>query len=267
MGDGMILESCWCYPPDFVLAAMNLHSIFGPQLIRKRYHLLNYLVRTRRYRRYLEIGVRDPSSNFCKIRVAHKEGVDPAPQAPIAHVMTSDDFFANLAKATEKRRFDLVFIDGLHMAEQVEKDVVNALAHLDDGGALVLHDCNPPSEDAQTEDFGDRPVWVGTVWKAWAKLRATRPDLRMRVLDIDLGCGVIERGAQQCLRDHPRQRRPATVLADCTALFAQWGGIIEAETLEPHFLEPLLPGQYAETAFDAGLGDSARSQRLHKCCT
>jgi hypothetical protein len=178
---------------------MILLSLFGAQLIRKRYHLLNYLVRTRGYQRYLEIGVRNPRFNFAKIKAVHKESVDPTPRGTATHVATSDEFFAGLAQAPERRRFDLVFIDGLHLAEQVERDVVNSLEHLDDGGALVLHDCNPPSEDAQTEEFGDKPVWTGTVWKAWVKLRATRPDLRMRVIDIDLGCGIIERGAQTCL--------------------------------------------------------------------
>jgi hypothetical protein len=176
---------------------MPLLSLFGPQLIRKRYHLINYLIRTRGYRRYLEIGVRDPRRNFRKIRVAQKEGVDPAPRLPIDHVMTSDAFFAQLG-GDGKPVFDLVFIDGLHIADQVERDVLNALANLKPGGALLLHDCNPPSEDAQTEEFGDKPVWTGTVWKAWVKLRATRPDLNMRVIDIDLGCGLIERGKQDC---------------------------------------------------------------------
>ena len=166
---------------------------------RKRYDLLNYLVRTHRYTSYLEIGVRDPSDNFNRIQVDNKEAVDPAPRGPIAHVMTSDDFFAMLDAGRPAARFDLVFIDGLHLAAQVERDVENSLRYLSEGGTLVLHDCNPPNEQAQTEDFdGTQKVWTGTVWKAWAKLRATRGDLSMCVVDIDLGCGVIQRGSQSC---------------------------------------------------------------------
>jgi hypothetical protein len=46
-------------------------------------------------------------------------------------------------------------------------------------------------------------IWNGTVWKAWAKLRGTRPDLFMCVVDIDEGCGVIRRGRQTCYAPWP----------------------------------------------------------------
>ena len=39
--------------------------------------------------------------------------------------------------------------------------------------------------------------WNGTVWKAFAILRMTRSDLNMYVVDINQGCGVIERGHQK----------------------------------------------------------------------
>jgi hypothetical protein len=175
---------------------MPLLPRLGLHLLRKRYHLLNYLVQTRGYTRYLEIGVRDPQDNFDRVIVPHKEAVDPAPRRPIAHVMTSDAFFAGLP--SDHPPYDLIFIDGLHLADQVERDVNNSLAHLSPNGALLLHDCNPPDADAQREDYDGTRVWTGTVWKAWVKLRATRPDLRMRVLNMDFGCGLIERGAQDC---------------------------------------------------------------------
>jgi SAM-dependent methyltransferase len=167
--------------------------------LRKRYHLLNYLVRSRGYTRYLEIGVRNPRITFNRIRVARKEAVDPAPLAPLGHVMRSDDFFSMMDANGRAAEFDLVFIDGLHLADQVERDVENSLRYLSPGGTIVLHDCNPPNEEAQAEFFdGTQKVWTGTVWKAWAKLRATRADLSMCVVDIDLGCGVVQRGSQTC---------------------------------------------------------------------
>lgn len=178
----------------------SLKRIWHSLTLRKRYHLLNYLARKNGYARYLEVGVRNPKHNFNRIRVAVKEAVDPAPLAPIAHKMKSDEFFAKLDATAPTARYDMVFIDGLHIADQVERDVINSLRYLNPGGVLVLHDCNPPDEEAQTEHFdGTAKVWVGTVWKAWAKLRATRPDLQMCVVDIDLGCGVIRPGKQVCV--------------------------------------------------------------------
>jgi hypothetical protein len=165
--------------------------------IRSRTDLLNYLVAKHGYRRYLEIGVRDPRENFELVTAPDKCAVDPAARRPVSHPITSDEFFARWRADGDRSPFDLVFIDGLHLADQVERDVLNSLDALADGGALVLHDCNPLTEDAQTEDFDGVKHWNGTVWKAWVKLRATRSDLSMCVVNMDEGCGVIRRGAQQ----------------------------------------------------------------------
>lgn len=165
--------------------------------VRDRTDLLNLLIERRGYRRYLEIGVRDRRHNFDKIDAPEKHGVDPAPRRPVTHHVTSDDFFAQ--RAPTERPYDLIFIDGLHLAEQVERDVDNSLRALSPGGAVVLHDCNPLTADAQTEDYDGKKHWNGTVWKAWVKLRATRPDLAMQVIDIDEGCGIIEPGQQQTI--------------------------------------------------------------------
>jgi hypothetical protein len=108
--------------------------------------------------------------------------------------MTSDEFFAQ--RKPSDPGYDLVFIDGLHLAAQVELDIEHSLAGLNPGGTIVLHDCNPLTADAQTEDYDGKKHWNGTVWKAWVHFRSTRPDLAMRVVDIDEGCGVIQRGTQ-----------------------------------------------------------------------
>lgn len=167
----------------------------GPRL-KTRTDLLNHLIAVRGYRRYLEIGVRDPRQNFDKVNAAEKHGVDPNPKRAVTFRMTSDQFFAGADAASKPTSYDLILIDGLHLAAQVERDVLGSLRHLDANGTLVLHDCNPLTEDAQTEHYDGRKHWNGTVWKAWVKLRATRADLSMCVVDIDEGCGVIRRGSQ-----------------------------------------------------------------------
>jgi hypothetical protein len=92
------------------LLARVLGSRKGPT----RTDLLNHLIATRGYRDYLEIGVRDRRHNFDKVRAPGiKHGVDPDPRRPISHVMTSDAFFAQTSSVV----YDLVFIDGLHIAE------------------------------------------------------------------------------------------------------------------------------------------------------
>ena len=41
-------------------------------------------------------------------------------------------------------KFDVIFIDGLHLAEQVERDIENSLDFIKEDG--YFYDCNPPSE-------------------------------------------------------------------------------------------------------------------------
>ena len=63
-----------------------------------------------------------------------------------------------------------------------------------------MHDCSPPNEFRQREKYevdGSFPAWNGTVWKSWVKLRCTRGDLKMYVVDENDGCGVIHRGEQK----------------------------------------------------------------------
>jgi hypothetical protein len=112
--------------------------------------------------------------------------------------MTSDEFFARAGDM----RFDVSFIDGYHTWEQALRDVENCLRHVPPDGVVLLHDCNPPNEAASMRDpeaASRHPdsdgSWCGDVWKAIVQLRATRPDLRVEVLDADFGVGFVRRGS------------------------------------------------------------------------
>ena len=120
--------------------------------------------------------------------------------------LTSDDFF------TQKKAFidkigglDIIFIDGLHLYEQVLKDIENSLNHLNDGGIILLHDCNPQSETAALRGMSSEEVlatnppnwigvWNGDVYKAIIKMRSERSDLKIAVFDCDHGIGIIKKG-------------------------------------------------------------------------
>ncbi len=163
-----------------------------------RTDILNYLIEKYKYTTYLEIGVRNPTSgNFNNIKIKNKLGVDPNPLIKQDNIFvgTSDLFFMK-----NKSTFDVIFIDGLHLENQVDKDIINSLNCLNEGGMILLHDCNPPTEMHQRENYcvdGKYPVWNGTVWKSFAKLRITRSDLEMYVIDTDWGVGVIRNGNQE----------------------------------------------------------------------
>jgi len=169
-----------------------------------RSQVINYLLsRFADDTTYLEIGVRDPSKNFDKIKASTKYSVDPgiefAPN-PVDFPVTSDRFFEQLSKGevlSADTRFDVIFIDGLHLAEQVDKDIRNALRYIKDDGFIVLHDCNPPTEwhAREAHNYRESPAgnfWNGTTWKAFVKWRS-EPSLFSCCIDSDWGVGVISK--------------------------------------------------------------------------
>lgn len=158
---------------------------------RKRFDVINFFADGRNLRRYLEIGTRTGAC-LAQVHASSKTGVDPAPRAFDdrwkIHVATSDDFFR-----TNRERFNLVFIDGLHLATQVVRDIYNSLRVLDAPGVILLHDCNPATEAAQRQNFSrdSGNIWNGDVWKALAFVREREPDLFTCTVDVDHGIGVI----------------------------------------------------------------------------
>jgi len=153
-----------------------------------RTDVINTLISSHGFKSYLEIGVQNPVKNLYKINCAHKDGVDPDPRAGANLCMTSDQFF----KHYPDRKYDLIFIDGLHEAGQVERDIENSLRALNPDGFIVMHDCNPTTEQMQRVPR-IQSEWTGDTWKAFVKFRQ-RTDLVMYVVDTDYGVGVVTRG-------------------------------------------------------------------------
>ncbi|HUN55876.1 MAG TPA: class I SAM-dependent methyltransferase [Smithella sp.] len=151
--------------------------------------LLNYLAKKYNLQRYLEIGVQNPNSNFNKINVTSKIGVDPYPTFKQFNIeeMTSDEFFED-----SKANFDLIFIDGLHHAEQVERDFENSMHHLSAGGFIVLHDCNPEFERHTSVPRKEKGKWLGDVYK-FISVLSRYQGIEYRTLNMDNGCCVVWR--------------------------------------------------------------------------
>lgn len=166
-----------------------------------RVDIINYLIQRFSLNSYLEIGVCNPEDCFNQIRCELKLGVDPGVEFelnPVDYKMTSDQFFSELDSSKldldSETKWDLIFIDGLHLANQVLRDIQNSLKHLEQSGFIVIHDCNPPTQFHARENYqvgGQYYPWNGTVWKVIYYLRTHRPDLDICVLDIDWGVGVL----------------------------------------------------------------------------
>lgn len=152
--------------------------------------VLNALIRHFGYHSYLEIGSGGRGANFDRVNCPEKLSVDPDPTCLADRIQSSDEFFA-----TNDRTFDLVFIDGLHHAGQVYRDIVNSLACLNPNGSIVCHDLSPRSELEQRVPR-DSQSWTGDCWKAWVRVRLLFDNLEMFVVDTDHGCGIIRRGGK-----------------------------------------------------------------------
>lgn len=151
--------------------------------------IINYLISRAQAKSYLEIGVWN-AANFDSIVCAKRIGVDPSwrkPKRDDLLSLTSDEFFA---QNTEK--FDVIFIDGLHHADQVHKDLTNAIQCLNPDGYIVCHDMNPESKSAQEIPYSGRGLWNGDCWKAFVEFRKQyHSSYDFLVLNVDHGCGVI----------------------------------------------------------------------------
>jgi predicted O-methyltransferase YrrM len=157
-----------------------------------RTELINMLIDKHGYKSYLEIGVNTPAQpgyNWVGINAETKHGVDP--NVETTYKMTSDEFF----KGHISQSYDIIFIDGLHLYEQVHRDIVNSLEHLTDGGCIVVHDCNPVEEITQRRERAS-DAWHGDVWRAIVRFRMNEPHLSMCTVDTDEGCCVIRHGSQ-----------------------------------------------------------------------
>jgi Methyltransferase domain len=150
------------------------------------YEILKWIHKTLRPANYLEIGVHKGFSLQQAIPDTPTIGIDPEPDIEeelIADVtiyeLTSDEFFARYDPAALfGRPIELAFIDGLHLFEQVLRDLINLEPHSTPETVVLLHDCLPLDEVTagreRTTDF-----YSGDVWKAVLVLRRLVPDLEM----------------------------------------------------------------------------------------
>ncbi len=169
--------------------------------------LLNALIEKYNLKSYLEIGVQNPANNFDKIKCEWKVGVDPdlisstslidngvnsgyntyKPSSVICG-KKSDEYF-DLMSEDVTNIFDLIFIDGLHHADQVQRDFENSLRCLSDNGFIVIHDVLPENE-AGTIVPRITKQWWGDVYK-WAMSIGDYLNINFKTFDIDNGCMVV----------------------------------------------------------------------------
>lgn len=146
---------------------------------------------------YVEIGCRNgvslAMSRCASLAIDPDFEITQALKAPTRLFReTSDMFFANrdltdlLGGAV-----DLAFVDGMHRAEYVLRDILNLERHAD-GRSVILIDDVLPEDIEWTSRERKTQAWTGDVYKVIPFLRRHRPDLQITVFDIEMkGLAVI----------------------------------------------------------------------------
>ena len=148
-----------------------------------RIALVNLLLGNFKDPSYLEIGCASDSL-FNSVPYLKKVGVDPVTGGTVRK--KSDEFFS-----VNKKKFDVVFIDGLHTYEQVRRDVINSIKAINDGGYIALHDMLPRNWKEHHVPIVSSGSWTGDVWKVAFELIKT-DGIEFKILKIDCGVGVIK---------------------------------------------------------------------------
>jgi SAM-dependent methyltransferase len=173
------------------------------------FDVFNKVIEKKGYKKYLEIGIDNPARNFNKVKCEIKYAVEPYKKNLRVNTwndsnveqfkaniqgklfeMTSDEFFA----MPSREKFDLIFIDGLHLEDQVDRDIENSLKRLKKGGVIIVHDSMPHNDIAASHNPSPGKGWCGTVFRSIWKLRMNRDDLEIFTFPYNVGFTFIRPG-------------------------------------------------------------------------
>lgn len=137
--------------------------------------------------KYLEIGVCNGYIfNNLELKIENKFGVDPDRGGN--YRMTSDQFFSE----NKDKKFDVIFIDGLHHYEQCQRDIINSVNCLKENGIILIHDMIPTNSLVEfTPRRAVNSHWTGDVWKCSVELQNSN-SLEFIIANCDCGVGILK---------------------------------------------------------------------------
>lgn len=165
---------------------------------------INRLLRHAPRGTYLEVGVQS-GRTFTTVQAGTCVGVDPRfrfdvtaldPATHLTMETTSDEFFAQapaFMAAAAIEDFGVVYLDGLHTADQTYRDLVSALSLLHPAGAILIDDVVPSdvysSLTPQSRAMSKRAIagsttedWHGDVFKLLFLVHDFHPNLDYRLI-------------------------------------------------------------------------------------
>lgn len=179
----------------------------------QKYEIVNALIASNGYRRYLEICTPTTGGRFSRIRGAsldwrHRLMYRCPPGFQDGSEITFRSSNERISHLLDPRMpYDVIFIDPYHSFECSLRDLQSALAMLRPEGAVVIHDCCPIARETSGPSF--RPgSWFGLTYCAYIEFVLSRPDLvhytrryRLRLRSYQKGISPpgcsLRRGAHQ----------------------------------------------------------------------
>lgn len=157
--------------------------------MKNKHEIINKVIADTESKSYLEIGY-GSGYNFDKIENKlngiNKVGIDPNLSKKTGtnlFIYDSDSFFSN-----NETDFDCIFIDGLHHADQVRKDISNALKC--NPKAIIIHDTIPHNKTMQ-EVPRNTKEWTGDVWRVVVGFIESYPEVKVETYRSDFGLTII----------------------------------------------------------------------------
>ena len=190
-----------------------------------RKEVIQATINRKQYKAYLEIGCFH-NELFDSIKCEKKVGVDPYSGGTLRK--TSDDFFSK-----NKETFDCIFIDGLHIYQQVKKDIFNSIKSLNQNGVIFIHDCLPNNVFDQAVPRC-KYVWNGDVWKAIVEFR-TLDYVDTYTCYADMGIGVILKNKNKNKLEIGIKDFSKLKFSDYFKNFKEYMNIVEYSELEKLF--------------------------------
>lgn len=152
------------------------------------------------YTRYLEITTTTTGARYADARAAgyalcerlvYRRNHDVADGLPVDFSSAGDDISGPAAQIRAAgRQYDVILVDPHHTYACSARDLRFAFSLLGDGGALVVHDCDPPTREIAVPDFIPGG-WCGVTYKAFVDFVLDNAGLNYLTVDSDFGCGVV----------------------------------------------------------------------------
>jgi len=185
----------------------------------------NLLGQTNGYTSYLEVASRNTGHEFASVsdeiftnkqRLLYDIPENYSDNLPINYAsddLTGESCFEEIIESSQT--FDVVFVDPYHSYESSIHNLESGFKLLNTDGVMVVHDCNPPSEEVASTTQRGR-YWCGLTYLAFLHFVQQHQEAEYCVVNTDWGVGLVfKKGSDRPERFGSIPKRPTM---DCSTV-------------------------------------------------